>query len=119
MIRLFDPFGDFLGLRESVPYTVSENQDGITITLDLPGVTEKDIKVGVEDSVLSVRAERSKGTIATYSYSWSLPRAINVDAVDASYENGVLTLMLPKREESKPRQIAVKAAKQLAETATA
>ena len=115
----FDPFRSLFDMTEVVPrsiYSVNETEDSILITTDLPGVKLEDIQIAAENNVLSVRAER-KGR--SYSYAWSLPKTVNAEVIEAEYEDGVLTLNLPKLETAKLRQIPVKAKKELAASASA
>lgn len=115
----FDPFRSLFDMTEVVPrstYNVNETDDGITITTDLPGVKLENIQIAAENNVLSVRAER-KGR--SYSYAWTLPKTVNTEAIEAEYEDGVLTLTLPKLETAKLRRITVKAKKELASAASA
>ena len=118
-----DPFRDlfnlnFDGVIPATTYNVSESEDSVTITTDMPGVKESDIRVASENGILSVSAQRKDGT-RSYSYSWSLPETVNVEGIAAEYEDGVLTLSLPKQEQAKMRRIEVKVKKQLAEKAAA
>ncbi len=90
------------------------------IALDLPGLTPEAITVDVKDGNLTVRAERkqpagteghtwhrSERPYGTFFRSFSLPATIDAGRVEARYESGVLTVVLPKREEAKPRTIQV------------
>ena len=118
-----DPFRDLFNLNldgviPATSYNVSESSDSVTITTDMPGVKESDIRVASENGILSVSAQRKDGT-RSYSYSWTLPETVNVEGIVAEYEDGVLTLALPKQEQAKKRLIEVKVKKQLAEKATA
>lgn len=106
---------------------VDEDNDAYLVTTDLPGVNPEDIDVRFENGVLTINAEVNERTTeengskslvrerrwGRFSRSIRLPQNINVEDVDATYENGVLTLNLPKSEEAKPRQIEVKSVKQL------
>ena len=100
---------------------VSETDDEVRVSLDLPGLDAKDIEVSVQDDVLHVRAERraerqeknetflrTERTWGAIRRSFRLPSTVDATKCDARYENGVLTLSLPKREEAKPRVIQVK-----------
>ena len=118
-----DPFRDlfnlnFDGVIPTTTYNVSESEDSVTITTDMPGVKESDIRVASENGILSVSAQRKDGT-RSYSYSWTLPDTVNVEGIAAEYEDGVLTLTLPKQEKAKMRRIKVSVKKQLAEKAAA
>jgi HSP20 family protein len=83
-------------------------------------VDEKDIDIRVENNLLTIRGERKfdksvtednylriERTYGTFSRSFSLPNTVNAETIRAEYKNGVLTVNLPKREESKPRQVKV------------
>lgn len=118
-----DPFRDLFnfnldGVFPTTNYNVKESDDSITITTDLPGVKESDIQVASENGILSVNARRKDGT-RTYTYSWTLPDTVDVENIAAEYEDGVLTLALPKQEKAKMHRIEVKVKKQLAETVAA
>lgn len=117
--------------NRSIVVDIRETGDSYLIEAELPGFSEKDIDVKVEDRVLSisasieqkheqkheqkdekkdqqflVRERRSE----TFSRSFSLPEDVDVDRIDGNYRNGVLTLSLAKKPETKPRNIKVKAA---------
>ncbi|MCP3058506.1 Hsp20/alpha crystallin family protein [Myxococcus sp. K38C18041901] len=108
--------------RERVPAAdILESEAGVTLHLDVPGVDAKDIQVTVERDVLTVKAERKAQPVAegvsvrrqeraqgSFTRSFSLPETVDATKVEARYEQGVLTLTLPRREESKPRVIEVK-----------
>jgi HSP20 family protein len=103
------------------PADVLETEAGLKLQLDLPGHDPKEIQVKVENNVLTIQSERKLvhdvkegGAVRTerrsgvYVRSFTLPASIDASRVEASYEHGVLTLNLPKREEAKPRVIEVK-----------
>ena len=108
--------------RERVPAAdITESESGVTLRLDIPGVEAKDIQVKVENDVLSVQAERKaekqpegvtvhrqERGFGVFARTFALPETVDASKVEARYENGVLTLTLPRREESKPRVIEVK-----------
>ena len=86
----------------------------------MPDITEKDLDVRVENNMLTVRGERKfeqqvkedsylrmERSYGSFSRSFSLPNTINTEAIQADYRNGVLTVTLPKRVESKPKQVKV------------
>jgi len=92
----------------------------LVVKADLPDVNEKDIDVRVENNLLTIRGERKfeksvseenflrvERTYGAFSRSFSLPNTVNAETIGAEYKNGVLTVTLPKREESKPRQVKV------------
>jgi HSP20 family protein len=105
---------------------VSEADNVYTVTTALPGVKADDIQIHLKDGVLTISAEipqrvneRKDGervllrerVWGKFSRSVRLPDTVNGDAVEAVYEDGVLTLTLPKAEAALPRTIAVKALK--------
>jgi len=99
---------------------IYETENELVLRADLPGLAEKDIDVRVENNMLTLRGERKfeskvsednylrvERTFGSFSRSFSLPNTVNTDAIRAEYRNGVLTVQMPKREESKPRQVKV------------
>ncbi len=104
---------------------VVENGKAFVISLDLPGIEEKDIQVSVSDDVLTVRAEAgeehkeekenyflSERQHGALQRAFQLPAGVDADKIDASYHEGVLRITLPKSAEaqSKERKIQVKGA---------
>lgn len=98
---------------------VEESKDAYTLTVELPGVIEKDIEVTLENRVLSVTAENTVESMrehtlvlseipeARYRAAFDLPEHVNTEGIKATNKNGLLILTLPKHEEVKPRRIAV------------
>lgn len=99
---------------------IYESPEELVVTADLPGVTEKDLGVRVVNNTLTIRGERkfektvsednylrTERAYGSFSRSFSLPNTVNPDAIRAEYRSGVLTIRMPKREESKPKQIKV------------
>ena len=128
MDRLFEdsyvrPFswnggGDGVGL----PVDVSMTADELVIEAQLPGVDPNDVDITVENGTLTIRAEtrseRKEGEgdflvreirRGTVSRSLTLPNGLEPDKANAAFDNGLLTLRIPKAEETKPRQIRIKA----------
>jgi HSP20 family protein len=122
--RLFDP--SFTRTTESDLATwapavdIYETEHELVVKADLPDVPEKDIDVRVENNTLSIRGERKfeknvneesylrvEPVYGSFTRSFSLPNTVSPDAIRAEYNNGVLTVHLPKREESKPKQIKI------------
>ncbi len=102
---------------------IYETPNELVVKADLPDVNEKDIDVRVENNLLTIRGERKfeksvseenflrvERTYGSFSRSFSLPNTLNAEAIGAEYKNGVLTVTLPKREETKPRQVKVNVA---------
>jgi HSP20 family protein len=99
---------------------VAETEAAFEVVLDLPGQDPKAIDLQVEKDVLTVKADRkfqepgegrtvhrSERAFGTFFRSFTLPRSVDATRVEARYEHGVLTVVLPKREEARARSIAV------------
>ncbi len=100
---------------------ISETDREVRIKAELPGVADKDIEVSLDDDVLTIRAEKrqerreeregvhvSERAFGTFQRSVRLPFPVNADQVKAGFENGVLTVTLPKAQpEEKTRRIQV------------
>jgi HSP20 family protein len=94
------------------PVDLYEDKDNAYVRAELPGVNRDDIHVELIDGALKINATRKtqtgeNGQTSAVSRSVSLPETVQTDKVAAAYENGVLTVTLPKREEAKPRKITV------------
>ena len=101
---------------------IEEEDDKYLIKADLPGVDKENIDVKLENGVISIRGEKhteketGKGTKrhrterfhGTFARSFTLPDAVQDERVDASYKDGVLSLVIPKAEEAKPKSIDIK-----------
>jgi HSP20 family protein len=99
---------------------IYETENELVVKADLPDVSEKDLDVRIENNTLTIRGERKfekkveeenylrvERTYGSFSRSFSLPNTVNNEAIKADYKNGVLTVELPKRAESKPKQVKV------------
>jgi HSP20 family protein len=91
-----------------------DDKDHTYVRAELPGVSREDINVEVVDDYLTIAATRKiPGTDGqaeqsfSFSRSVSIPTEVQADKISAAYENGVLTVTLPKREETKPKKISV------------
>jgi HSP20 family protein len=102
---------------------IYETENELVVKADLPDVDEKDLDVRIEDNTLTIRGERKfeksvsednflrvERAYGVFSRSFSLPNTVNAEAIKAEYRNGVLNVHIPKREESKPKQIKVNVA---------
>ena len=102
-----------------------EGDDGYTVTAEMPGLDEKELKVELSDGYLTIEGEKKAGhdddkggfhlverSFGTFRRSLQLPADVDVEGIDAAFRNGVLTVALPKKAEAKAtvRKIAVKAA---------
>ena len=125
--RMLEPFfGRFNYLDDTVTngtwapaVDVAEDAERILVKVEVPGMEEKELKVSFEDGLLTVSGERQFERREDRSYhrieraygsfvrTFSLPRSVDAGKIAASYRNGVLEIEIPKREESKPRQIEI------------
>ena len=99
---------------------MSETKDNVIIKTEIPGMSKDDVKVSVQDNVLTLsgekkqekeekdanyhRIERNHGS---FSRSFTLPASVKPDKVKATYKDGVLNITLPKSEEVKPKEIPI------------
>jgi HSP20 family protein len=111
---------------------IYENEHELIVKADLPGIDPKDLDIRVENNILTIRGERKfdqkvsennclrvERAYGSFSRSFALANTVNTEAIKADYQNGVLTLTIPKREEAKPKQIKVNVASGTAGTAAA
>jgi HSP20 family protein len=112
---------DFVTSAWVPPTDIFEEPDGIRIMLELPGLRTEDVKLTLENSTLTIRGEKKQvaeeSTTKVHRYersygvferSFSLPTTVDPEKVTARFENGVLTVWVPKAEKAKPREIQVK-----------
>ncbi len=98
-----------------------EDKDAYVLSCDLPGVEQKDVKINLDNNTLTISGtrklehedkrenyQRIESYFGAFSRSFTIPASVDTDKVEAHMENGVLKVRLPKREESKPRQIEIK-----------
>jgi HSP20 family protein len=111
------PFGAVAGFGETAPRSdVVETDSGIEVTIELPGLDEREIEVSITDEALTVKGEKKierkeekKGYyVSERSYgsvyrSIPLPAGVDADGAEANFRNGVLTVNLPQRPEAKAR----------------
>jgi HSP20 family protein len=126
MNRLFEDSrrrgqGDSSTLTNWAPaLDIYETENELIVDVDLPGLSEKDLDIRVENNMLTISGERKfeskvkednylriERPYGTFSRSFELPSSVNYDAIKAEYSIGVLTLHLPKRAEAKPKQVKI------------
>jgi HSP20 family protein len=122
--RLFDAF--FGGERESrrwVPQMdLVEAEDHFVLKADLPGLSEEDVSIEVQDSTLTISGERKaehesrergwyriERSFGSFSRSLTLPDGVDADGISAQFNRGVLEVRIPKPEERKPRTVQIRA----------
>ena len=111
-LRLFDdlmswePAGSQTMWTAYSPARVQTDEDGATITVDMPGVDADDVEITYADGRLAIAGKRGE---QTYRYAVALGDAIDPDHIEADLDKGVLTVRAPKKPEAKPRKIQLKA----------
>ncbi|PIE34169.1 molecular chaperone [candidate division KSB3 bacterium] len=125
MNRLFD---EFFGERRAemaegtwIPAVdVSETESEIALRAELPGMTHGDIELNVQDNTLTLKGEkklnakdhgenfhRIERSYGSFTRSFTLPCDVNLEAVKATFKDGILTVTLPKSEVAKPKKIQI------------
>src|ERR1700759_1502311 len=142
MITRWDPFRELSALQQQVnrlfnesvtgrgeealgtnfvpPVDVYEDEHGISLKMEVPGIDEKDIDIRLENNTLTVRGERKfekeekeenfqrvERRYGSFTRSFTLPNTVDTENVTADYDKGVLVMKLAKRAEAKPKQIKV------------
>jgi HSP20 family protein len=100
---------------------IYETEHNLVVKADLPDIKPEELDIRVENNILTIRGERKfekkveennylrvERAYGSFSRSFSLANTVNTEAIQADYQNGVLTLSIPKREEAKPKQIKVR-----------
>jgi HSP20 family protein len=109
--RIFDSaLNDLVApaLAPRFPVDLYEDKDNTYVRAELPGINREAINVEMVDGYLNISATRQdKEETFSLNRSVSIPEAVQADKVTATYENGVLTVTLPKQEQAKPRKINV------------
>jgi HSP20 family protein len=105
--------------RSSPSVNVAETADAYRLEVAAPGLTKEAFKIHVEDEVLSISSEqpatetegpkyvRREFGYGIFKRTFRLPKRVNVEGIEARYENGILLVHVPKREETKPRTIQI------------
>ena len=101
---------------------VSETGDKITVKAEIPGMEAKDIEISMVGDTLTIKGEKKaereekeenyhmvERSYGTFCRAMKLPAPVDPDKVEATYKNGLLTMVLPKKEEVKPKAIEIKA----------
>jgi HSP20 family protein len=144
MLTRFDPFAELNRFRDELfrdappraftpAVDIFEDADALTVKAELPGVKVDDVKIDVENNILTLRGERKfdvdrkvdkksesadaearihrvERYFGAFTRQFLLPRTVDPERIEAELKDGVLSLRLPKRSEVKSRQIAVKVA---------
>jgi HSP20 family protein len=117
----FDRSTDEANLTTWAPAVdIYETEHELVVKADLPDVKPEDLDIRVENNILTIRGERKfekkvneenylrvERAYGSFSRSFALANTVNTEAIKADYQDGLLTLVIPKREEAKPKQIKV------------
>ena len=102
------------------PTDVSEDANALQITMELPGVRPEDVRLSLENNILTIRGEkrqeldennervhRFERVYGVFERTFALPNTVDPDKIEARFENGVLVVRIPKAERARPREIKV------------
>lgn len=143
-LQLWDPFHDVLSLKDEIDRVfwgfgrhgkkgedaslsqwapavdISEDKEMIKISAELPGMEKKDVRISVENNILTIKGERTfkdeekkknyhriERSYGMFERSFTLPASTYSDRIQANMKDGVLEVMIPKKEEAKPKEIEI------------
>ena len=102
------------------PVDVYEDANCLVLKLEVPGILQEDLQIDLENQTLTVKGERKlvkdekegnfhriERRYGSFVRSFTLPSTIETESAQASYENGVLAITLPKKEAAKPKQVKI------------
>ena len=117
----FQGFDDAWARGCRAPLDIYQTEDKLVVKAFVPGIDPEDVHIAIQDGALTIKGEakREEKTeernyfvrerrYGSFSRAVSLPSGLDVDNADASFENGVLTLTIPKAEEARPKEIKVR-----------
>jgi len=105
------------------PCDIMEDGNGVRIVMEIPGVSPDDVKLSLENNMLTIRGEkrqqeergdqerrvhRYERSYGTFERTFALPNTVDPDRIEADFDGGVLSVTLPKAEKMRPREIKVK-----------
>jgi len=116
----YAPDGEALANTWVPPVDIYEDAEGVTLRVEVAGLAPNDIDLRIENNTLTLKGERKldkedrrdnyrrvERFYGTFSRSFTLPQTVDAERVHADSKNGVLTVFLPKKEETKPKAIKV------------
>ena len=117
----FDRLGGWRNTYRGLPLDVTETEEGYVVKASVAGINPEDVDITIEENVLSIKGEYAQESeseeenflmrercAGSFGRSIRFPLEVDAEAVNASYENGVLTLNVPKVEEVKPKRVEIK-----------
>jgi HSP20 family protein len=109
-----------LGGSWAPPVDIYEHEGNIVLKAELPGIDPKDVELRVENNVLTVRGQRKleeevkrdnyhriERAYGVFTRQFTLPTTVDAEKIKADYKEGLLKVLIPKREEAKPKQISI------------
>jgi HSP20 family protein len=116
----FEPSTGAVMRRWSPAMDLIETEDNYVLRADLPGVSEGDVKIELDDNVLTISGERKSAhkeakegyyrverAYGSFSRTLTLPEGVDADSISASFDRGVLEVRVPKPEQRKPRKVEI------------
>jgi HSP20 family protein len=116
----FEPSAGAVMRRWSPAMDLVETEDNYVLRADLPGVSEGDVKIELDDNVLTISGERKSAhkeakegyyrverAYGSFSRTLTLPEGVDADSINASFDRGVLEVKVPKPEQRKPRRVEI------------
>lgn len=116
----FQEQGNVITSTWFAPTDVSEDENSLQISMELPGVEPDDVRLSLENNILTIRGEkrqrseennerihRFERTYGVFERTFALPNTVDSEKIDARFENGVLLISIPKAEKARPREIRV------------
>ncbi|WP_244957952.1 Hsp20/alpha crystallin family protein [Empedobacter falsenii] len=111
-------FETFVNSQNQFPaVNIKENEDSFEILLAAPGLNKEDFSIEIDENILKISSEfkqneevkdekfsRKEFNFSSFKRAFTLPETINEDKIEASYVNGILQLVLPKKEEALPKE---------------
>lgn len=99
---------------------ICEDKEAVRLSVELPGMKREDVKLSVEESVLTIKGERKfseetkkenfyriERSYGMFSRSFTLPPTVETDKIAATMRDGILDVMIPKKEEAKPKEVQI------------
>jgi len=121
--RAFSGFDSFMTIQEYPALNVLESSQDVIVTAELPGIQPDNLNISIVNDTLTLSGSREpvvlkegevyhrqERTYGHFSRTVRLPFSVDAGKVDASYKKGILTIVLPRAEEEKPKKITIKAA---------
>ena len=116
----FQDQGNVITSTWFAPTDVSEDENSLQISMELPGVEPDDVRLSLENNILTIRGEkrqrseennervhRFERTYGVFERTFFLPNTVDSEKIDARFEHGVLLVRIPKAERARPREIRV------------